>query len=76
VETLIQLELSKGPNGVGVFYSHLRTETNPFSETVCSLIRKISNYGQDRLCGLVVRVPGYRYRGRGSIPGATRFSER
>jgi hypothetical protein len=30
----------------------------------------------DRLCGLVVRVPGYRSRGRGSIPGATRFSEK
>ena len=29
---------------------------------------------EDRLCGLVVRVSGYRYR-RGSIPGATRFSE-
>jgi hypothetical protein len=30
----------------------------------------------DRLCGLVARVPGYRSRGPGSIPGATRFSER
>jgi hypothetical protein len=30
----------------------------------------------DRLCGLVGRVPGYRYRGPGSIPGATRFSEK
>jgi hypothetical protein len=30
----------------------------------------------DRLCGLVVRVPGYRFRGLGSIPGATRFSEK
>jgi hypothetical protein len=29
----------------------------------------------DRLCGLVVRFPGYRSRGQGSIPGATRFSE-
>jgi hypothetical protein len=28
----------------------------------------------DRLSGLVVRVLGYRCRGRGSIPGATRFS--
>jgi hypothetical protein len=28
----------------------------------------------DRLCGLVVRVPGYRSRDRGSIHGATRFS--
>jgi hypothetical protein len=26
-----------------------------------------------RLCGLVVRVPGYRCRGPGSIPGATDF---
>jgi hypothetical protein len=30
----------------------------------------------DRLCGLVVRVPGYRYRNPGSIQGATRFSEK
>jgi hypothetical protein len=30
----------------------------------------------DRLCGLVVRVLGYRSGGRGSIPGTTRFSER
>jgi hypothetical protein len=30
----------------------------------------------DHLCGLVVIVPGYRSRGPGSIPGATRFSEK
>jgi hypothetical protein len=30
----------------------------------------------DQLCGLVVRVPGYRSRGTVSIPGATRFSEK
>jgi hypothetical protein len=30
----------------------------------------------DHLCGLVVRVPGYRSRGPGSIPGAVRFSEK
>jgi hypothetical protein len=34
------------------------------------------NVLSDRLCGLVVRVPGYRSRGRGSIPGAARFSEK
>jgi hypothetical protein len=28
--------------------------------------------GLDRLCGLVVRVLGYRSGGPGSIPGATR----
>jgi hypothetical protein len=27
----------------------------------------------NRLCGLVIKVSGYRYRGPGSIPGATRF---
>jgi hypothetical protein len=30
----------------------------------------------DRPCGIVVRVPGYRSRGPGSIFGATRFSEK
>jgi hypothetical protein len=28
------------------------------------------------ICGLVVRVPGYRFRGPGSILRATRFSEK
>jgi hypothetical protein len=31
---------------------------------------------EDHPCGLVVTVPGYRSRGPGSIPGATRFSEK
>jgi hypothetical protein len=30
----------------------------------------------DRLCGLVVRVSGYRSRGQGSILGDTKFSEK
>jgi hypothetical protein len=30
----------------------------------------------DRLCRLVVRVPGYRSRGPGSIPVTTRFLEK
>jgi hypothetical protein len=30
----------------------------------------------DRLCGLVVRVIGYRSGGPGLIPGATRLSEK
>jgi hypothetical protein len=34
---------------------------------------RVSN---DRLCGLVVRVLGYRSGGPGSIPGTTRFSEK
>jgi hypothetical protein len=31
---------------------------------------------QGILCGLVARVPGNRSRGLGSIPSATRFSEK
>jgi hypothetical protein len=50
----------------------------------CAVSRKVAGYipdefikfpslsNPDRLCGLVVRVPGYRFRGPGSIPGATR----
>jgi hypothetical protein len=30
----------------------------------------------DRLCGLVVRVLAYRFRGPGSIPDSTRFAEK
>jgi hypothetical protein len=30
----------------------------------------------DRLCGLAVRVPGYRSRSPGYISGATRLSEK
>jgi hypothetical protein len=30
----------------------------------------------DHLFGLVVRVPGYRPKGSGSVLGATRFSEK
>jgi hypothetical protein len=30
----------------------------------------------DRLCGLVVRVPAYGSRRPGSIPGATRLSDK
>jgi hypothetical protein len=30
----------------------------------------------DRLCGIMVRVPGCRSRDPGSIPGTTGFSEK
>jgi hypothetical protein len=33
-------------------------------------------FNSDRLCGLVVRVLGYRSGGPGSIPGTSRFSEK
>jgi hypothetical protein len=38
---------------------------------------EIHSSAVDRLCGLVVRVPGYRFRAPGSIPGGTtRISEK
>jgi hypothetical protein len=41
----------------------------PYNKVPWELIRY-------RLCGLMVRVHGYRSRGPGSIPGATKFSEK
>jgi hypothetical protein len=38
------------------------------------VILKIYHDYTDHLCGLVVRVLGYRSGGPGSIPGTTRFS--
>jgi hypothetical protein len=39
-----------------------------------SLLTNLCNE-HNLLCGLVVRVPGYRSTGPGSIPGAARFAE-
>jgi hypothetical protein len=46
------------------------------------ILRKITEVNHsvgviyDLFCGLMVRVPGYSFRGPGSIPGDTRFSEK
>jgi hypothetical protein len=58
---------------VGLFvnrYGHLPGKYS-YQKHLClpSLIR-------DLLCGIVVRGPGYRPRGPGSISGTTRFSEK
>jgi hypothetical protein len=39
----MRLALSKGPNRVGVSPPHLRTETDPVSETMCFLAFRISD---------------------------------
>jgi hypothetical protein len=36
----------------------------------------LSKDAMDRFCSVVVKVPGYRSRDPGSIPGAARFSEK
>jgi hypothetical protein len=58
----IPLECVRNVYGYGGTQHHAHTE-----------MRKVSD---DRLCGLVVRVPAYRSRGPGLIPGATGFSEK
>jgi hypothetical protein len=45
-------------------------------ELEISRYKNVNKVSLDPLCGLVVRVPGYRIRGPCSIPGATRFSEK
>jgi hypothetical protein len=44
--------------------------------TEYNIINHTNRYLKDSLCGLLVRVPGYRSRGPGSVSGATRFSEK
>jgi hypothetical protein len=38
----------------------------------CDIVFILMSSHMDRLCGLVVRVIGYRFGGPGSIPGTTR----
>jgi hypothetical protein len=47
---------------------HILCEVIFFFDFLCHI--------RDRLCGLVVRVPAYRSRGPGLIPGATRISDK
>jgi hypothetical protein len=46
---MIEISSSKGPNRVGVFHlplPHLRTETDPVSETFCFQVSRIPDHGQ------------------------------
>jgi hypothetical protein len=43
---------------------------------LCDVYLYAVSYFSDRFCGLVVRAPGYRSRGSGSILGATRFLDK
>jgi hypothetical protein len=43
---------------------------------ICNNNNNNNNNNGELLCGLMVSVLGYRSRGPGSIPGATRFSEK
>jgi hypothetical protein len=47
-----------------------------FTTNILSIDFCMLHVCHDRLCGLVVRAPGYRFRGPDSIPGTTRSSEK
>jgi hypothetical protein len=50
---------------------------NPNVENILSILYYSEcSRPNDRLCGLVIRILGYRSGGPGSIPGTTRFSEK
>jgi hypothetical protein len=69
-----------------VYFELLPTSLPLLDVSLCSFTVSVISYvlfliltffaPDDRLCGLVVRVPGYRSRGPGLIPGATKFSEK
>jgi hypothetical protein len=52
---------------------HSGISITEFQISITSLICSCITPVIDRRCGLVVRVPGDRSRGPGSIPGTTRF---
>jgi hypothetical protein len=56
--------------------SKCRFGTEIGHKRACRFYENYYYYYYDRLCGLVVRVPGYRYKGPDSIPDATRFSDK
>jgi hypothetical protein len=53
-----------------MLYEH--TERCKPTNTPLNVYFKLLSREQDRLCGLVVRVLGYRSGGPGSIPGTNR----
>jgi hypothetical protein len=48
---------------------------NAWNYHSCNLLF-VRGHGVNRLCGLVVRAPGCRSRGPGSVPGTTTFYEK
>jgi hypothetical protein len=79
---------TSGGRSVGIVRSRTQTmefsfsleESRPTTEMYCVSCEVqpefiyVMQKKVDRLCALVVRVPGYRATGPGSIPGATTFS--
>jgi hypothetical protein len=66
----------KQNSAVATWDKQERTEHEGVSEGDMDYELNVLILPADRLCVLVVRVPGYRSRGPGSIPGATGFSEK
>jgi hypothetical protein len=55
-------------------YSYLLYSVQQVYTSICIFVCLLPLF--DRLWGLVVRVPGYKSKGSGSIRGATTFSKK
>jgi hypothetical protein len=64
-------EFASFPNDLPNFVNWRKKSQKGSSQRLASLAKVYAKY-VDRLCGLVVRVFGYRSGGPGSIPGTTR----
>jgi hypothetical protein len=73
---LLQRVLSSGICRQVMWYKLSMFRRNKLFPSEGQSVNEACNRQKDRRCGLVVIVPGYRTRGPGSIPGATRFSEK
>jgi hypothetical protein len=80
--TLMYWNRFLGALGIEYIFRHPVAEKDSFSSSgkttppALFLIFKIFVNSLDRVCDLVVRVHGWRRRCSGSIPGATRFSNK
>jgi hypothetical protein len=69
---VLQIEIGGGGKGATRIYVF----HNMFQCREATIIIQPHTTAVDRLCGLVVRVPGCRSRGPGAVTGVTRFSEK
>jgi hypothetical protein len=82
---LSRIEISEGNALFGTLHIIFILVGNRFAEMMSlklnDFVKRLFIVGilsrmKDRLCDLVARALGYRWRGPGSIPGATIFSEK
>jgi hypothetical protein len=74
-QVYIQWTTSRYVPSDSTLYDHGNENLESYINLILAFKMAIDIY-RDRLCGLVVRVPGYSSSGPGSVPGAIRFSDK